>query len=69
MIKRSVLVSGATGNQGGSVAQALLKDGQMFQEDGLVENKIISNSKLKMLLEYEFKYPDLLDVNEDIDNN
>ena len=29
MIKRKVLVTGVTGKQGGSVAQALLKEGHM----------------------------------------
>jgi nucleoside-diphosphate-sugar epimerase len=35
-----------------------------FNETGSGEYKIISNQKLKTMLEYEFKYPDLLNIKE-----
>ena len=41
-----------------------------FDEDDSAGHKIISNQKLKTILEYDFKYPDLLNIVEkNIDDN
>ena len=37
-----------------------------FEEAAAVEYKVISNQKLKSLLTFEFKYPDLLNIKEEV---
>ena len=47
-----------------NAAIVLGKDTPKFKESNLTEYKIISNQKLKTLLDYKFKYPDILNVIE-----
>jgi nucleoside-diphosphate-sugar epimerase len=47
-----------------SAAIELGKDTPKFEESNLSEYKIVSNQKLKTILDYQFKYPNILNIIE-----
>ena len=47
-----------------NAAIELGKDRPEFEESNLSEYKIVSNKKLKTILDYQFKYPDILNIIE-----
>jgi len=47
-----------------SAAIELGKDRPKFEESNLSEYKIVSNQKLKTILDYQFKYPNILNIIE-----